>query len=141
MGQDHILLMGNSQFVMAELSRQLRDNPHLSRGSVAWRTAVFFQADGNNRIALSLVWGEIGVCPRPKIGAFIFEVCKAWSLSVREIGCFEIRFNLTQKLLIGPLKLWFDLTVARFNLGFDFFNTVFMNSDFDPRFVFFVAPA
>ena len=51
-----------------------------------------------------------------------------------------MRFNLTQKLLIGPLKLRFDLTVARFNLIFDFFNSVFMNGDFDPRFVFIVAP-
>ncbi len=68
MGQNHVLLVRNAQFIMAEIARDVRQSAHLRRAGVPRRRTGFFQTDRDNSIAGLLVRGDVRVQPSAKRG-------------------------------------------------------------------------
>ena len=63
MGQDDILLMGDSQFVMTPAKRYLSERAHLCRRCITGRLTMAFKTYSDRRISQTTVRFHIAVNP------------------------------------------------------------------------------
>ena len=140
MRQDHVLLMADAQLVMAKALRQFCQHPHLRRCGIAWRCAMSFERDGDDRVLFALMGVQVGVGPSAKhriAGARFFKNRGAAFFQKRRC---ELRGDFIEQSLIHAGKAGFEYCKTLLHQRSDFLKPVLVHRDLDPRFIFVVAP-
>ena len=141
MGQDHVLLVRDAQGVIAKAGSKIGQKAHLRDCRIPGGLAVGFQRDRHDGMISAFMAHKVGIGPSAKHGV------SGISCVIGHEGCCaksrrcKLGADISQKGLINAAKRWADQRKTLLHKAGYFRKAMFMDCDFDARFIFVVAPS
>lgn len=141
MGQDDILFMADTQFIMTIEVCQIGHGAHLIGAGVARGLARMFNADAYNGIVGVAMEMGVGVypCAKSRLAAIVLLI--GLHRGSFEFWCSKSGSDCVQKSLILAVETVPQQVKSGTHHGSSFFNAVLMYRNLNPCFIFIVAPA